>query len=165
MPRQIKAIPATEEGFRKFGRLVPIEPAMEPIADNENLTCWGKVAEFDPFERSVYVLTEKRRPMVLTEMERHVGTAEWFTVVAGECVAAFALGTGKLCDENDAPDPDSVVAFKMDGVAAFLVDAGVWHWPAFPITETATQLVDVKTGTVEDDVSSKPLSDTVEIVL
>jgi hypothetical protein len=53
----------------------------------------------------------------------------------------------------------------MENIAGFVVARGAWHWPAFPITETATQLVNLRRDTEHDDVDVKELEDRVEIVL
>lgn len=164
MTRTIRVQPLTDEAFQKYGKLIRMQPSAEPLADNENLTYWEKVVEFEPgIPRTIGVLTEKRRDMVLTKMERHTKALEWFVPIAGECVACFA----EFHDPNDpaeTPDPAKVVAFKMEGIAGFVVARGAWHWPAFPITETATQLVNLRRDTEHDDVDVKELADRVEIV-
>src|SRR5690606_10688097 len=130
-------------------------------ADNENLTYWEKVVEFEPeIPRTVGLLTEKRRDMVLTQMERHTKALELFVPIAGECVGCFAEFHDPD-DPNETPDFEKVVAFKMDGIAGFVVNRGAWHWPAFPITETATQLVNLRRNTEHDDVDVRPLREPV----
>jgi ureidoglycolate lyase len=101
--------------------------------------------------------------MVLTKMERHTKALEWFIPIDGECVACFAE-YGNPDDPAERPDADKVVAFKMDGIAGFIVNRGAWHWPAFPITPTATQLVNLRRDTEHDDVDVKDLEERVEIV-
>jgi ureidoglycolate lyase len=161
--RQIKAQPLTDAAFNKYGTLIRMRPETEPLADNQDLTYWEKVVEFEPgIPRTVGLLTEKRREMVLTRMERHTKAKEWFVPIDGECVACFA----EFCDPNDPdeqPDVTKVVAFRMDGIAGFVVDRGAWHWPAFPITPTATQLVNLRRDTEHDDVDVKELAEAVQI--
>ncbi len=165
MTRTIRVQTLTDEAFRKYGELIYIKPTGEPLADNENLTYWEKVVEFEPdIPRTVGLLTEKRREMVLTKMERHTKALEWFVPIAGECVACFAEFHNPN-DPAETPDPSKVVAFNMQGIAGFVVARGAWHWPAFPITETATQLVNLRRDTEHDDVDVKELTERVEIVL
>lgn len=152
----IKSIDVTVENFSKYGRLIPLKYQVEPFDDSEALTAWLDVVEFDPEARTVILLTEKRRPMEVVQMERHVKTDEWWTVIDGECVAVFAEGKD-LNDPNEQPDMDKVVAFNMKGVAGYITKAGSWHWPAFPLTETATQFVNVRKETVEEDIDIKEL--------
>lgn len=163
--RQIQVQPLTEVAFNKYGTLIRIKPDKQPLADNQDLTYWEKVVEFEPeVPRTVGLLTEKRRDMVLTRMERHTKAKEWFVPIEGECVACFA----EYCDPNDPaerPDSAKVVAFKMDGIVGFVVNRGAWHWPAFPITLTATQLVNLRRDTEHDDVDVKELAEPVEIKL
>ena len=164
MSRQIRVQPLTEEAFSRYGKLLRIRPDKEPLADNDDLTYWEKMVEFEPeIPRTIGLLTEKRREMVLTKMERHTKALEWFVPIDGQCVACFA----EYHDPNDpdeVPDPEKVVAFEMEGIVGFVVDRGAWHWPAFPLTETATQLVNLRRDTEHDDVDVKELSDAVEIV-
>jgi ureidoglycolate lyase len=84
--------------------------------------------------------------------------------IDGECVACFAEFHDPD-DPDEQPDAKKVVAFKMDGIAGFVVNRGAWHWPAFPITATATQLVNLRRDTEHDDVDVKELAETVRIVL
>ena len=165
MGRTIGILPLTEEAFRPYGRLVRRQPAAEPLADNENLVYWEKVVEFEPnIPRTIGLLTEKRRDMVLKQMERHTKALEWFVPIDGECVACFAEYSDPE-DPDEQPDAAKVVAFKMTGIAGFVVDRGAWHWPAFPITETATQLVNLRRDTEHDDVDVKVLAEEVRIEL
>ena len=165
MTQQIVVQPLTEEAFSKYGKIIRIEPDQEPLADNEALVYWEKMVEFEPdIPRTIGLLTEKRREMVLTQMERHQKAKEWFVPVSGECVACFAEYHDPD-DDAEVPQPDKVVAFKMDNIVGFVVHRGAWHWPAFPITPTATQLVNLRRDTEHDDVDVKELSERVEIVL
>ena len=165
MTRLIRVEPLTDEAFSKYGKLVRLRPDKEPLADNENLTYWEKMVEFEPgISRTIGLLTEKRREMLLTKMERHTKAMEWFVPIDGECVACFAEYYSPD-DPAEQPDPSKVVAFKMERIVGFTVNRGAWHWPAFPITETATQLVNLRRDTEHDDVDVKELAEPVEIKL
>jgi ureidoglycolate lyase len=163
--RHIHIQPLTDEAFAKYGTLIRMRPAKEPLADNQDLTYWKKIVEFEPgIPRTVGLLTEKRRDMVLMRMERHTKAKEWFVPIDGRCVACFAEYKDP---DNPAerPDADKVVAFEMDGIVGFVVDRGAWHWPAFPITPTATQLVNLRRDTEHDDVDVKELAESIQIVV
>lgn len=163
--RQIQSQPLTDEAFAKYGTLIRMHPAKKPLADNSDLTYWEKVVEFEPdIPRTVGLLTEKRRDMILTRMERHTKAKEWFVPIDGRCVACFAEFHNPD-DPAERPDVSKVVAFHMDGIVGFVVDRGAWHWPAFPITRTATQLVNLRRDTEHDDVDVKELAEAVQIVL
>lgn len=165
MPREIKAVPVTEEAFSKYGKLFRYKPSEKPYADTDMLTVWYPLVEHDPGEgRTILLLTEKKRPMVLTVMERHVKTMEVFYCVEGRCVACFAPATNPD-DPNEQPPIDKIEAFIMDGVAAFTINRGEWHHPGYPITDTASQFVDFRTGTEPSDVENKDLPEPVKIVL
>lgn len=165
MAHEIAVQPLTDEAFAKYGALVRKRPGTSPLADNPDLTYWEKVVEFESgIPRTIGLLTEKRREMLLTRMERHTKAKEWFVPIDGECVACFAEYHNPD-DPGEVPDVDKVVAFKMEGIAGFVVDRGAWHWPAFPITETATQLVNLRRDTEHDDVDVKALAGPVRIVV
>lgn len=165
MTRKIKVQALTEEAFKPYGALIRLKPAEPPLADNGDLTYWEKVVEFEPgISRTIGLLTEKRRAMVLTKMERHTRALECFVPISGECVACFAEFHDPG-DSGERPDAAKVVAFRMDDIAGFVVARGAWHWPAFPITETATQLVNLRRDTEHDDVDVKDLGESVEIEL
>ena len=158
----IKPVPITPEAFKKFGKLIMIKHQVKPFDDGEMATAWLDVVEFDAAPRTTILLTTKRRPMVVEKMERHLKTAEWWTMIDGRCVATFAEGK-HLGAADDEPDPSKIVAFIMDGVAGYLTNPGVWHWPAFPISDTTTQFVEVRVGTVEEDIHIKELAAPVTI--
>lgn len=165
MTRHIQVQPLTDEAFAKYGELIRRQPAKTPLADNADLTYWEKLVEFEPgISRTIGLLTEKRREMLLTKMERHTKAKEWFVPLDGECVACFAEFRDPD-DPHETPDANRVVAFKMEGIAGFVVSRGAWHWPAFPITETATQLVNLRRNTEHDDVDVKALAEPVAIEL
>ena len=113
MSKSIRVQPLTEEAFRPYGKLLRIRPDQEPLADNDDLVYWEKMVEFEPeIPRTIGLLTEKRREMVLTKMERHTKALEWFVPIDGKCVACFA----EYHDPNNAdeiPDSEKVVAFEM----------------------------------------------------
>ena len=155
----------TDEAFAKYGSLIRMQPSKDPLADNQDLTYWEKVVEFEPgIPRTVGLLTEKRREMVLTRMERHTKAKEWFVPIAGRCVACFAEFNNPD-NPDEQPDASKVVAFEMDGIVGFVVDRGAWHWPAFPITATATQLVNLRRDTEHDDVDVKELGEAIQIMM
>jgi ureidoglycolate lyase len=161
----VKVQPVTAEAFAKYGEIIPLIPNQKPLDDNENLTAWVDVVMFSPDEgRGEILLRLKNRPMVLTVMERHIRTTEWWTNVEGEMVGTFAEAVDPD-NPNEKPNPAKIVAFKMTGVAGYLVKRGVWHWPSFPIGETATQFVNVRLGTVDDDVEKIDLPYPIKIEL
>jgi ureidoglycolate lyase len=163
--RQVQVQSLTDEAFAKYGTLIRMRPDKEPLADNQDLTYWEKVVEFEPeIPRTVGLLTEKRREMVLTRMERHTKAKEWFVPIDGRCVACFAEFNDPDNPE-ERPDASKVVAFEMDGIVGFVVDRGAWHWPAFPITATATQLVNLRRDTEHDDVDVKELAEAIQVAM
>jgi ureidoglycolate hydrolase len=165
MAKQITAVPVTVEAFGKYGKLFLHRPQQEPYEDTALSTLWYPLVQHPAGEsRTIVLLMEKQRPMVLTKLERHVRTMEIFYCVGGRCVACFAPATNPD-DPHEQPPVDRIEAFIMDGVAAFTVERGQWHHPGFPITGTASQFVDIRTGTVEEDVENRDLPEPVAILL
>ena len=165
MATRVRVQKPTADAFRRYGKLVMVKPDRKPFVDNPNLTYWDKVVEFEPgITRTIGVMTVKKRPMVLVEMERHHKALEWFVPLAGASVACFAECRDPD-DSHETPEPRAVVAYLMENIAGFVVDRGVWHWPAFPMGETAVQLVDLRRDTENDDVDTKKLPEPIEIFL
>ena len=132
MSHKIAVQPLTDEAFAKYGSLVRMQPGTTPLADNPDLTYWEKVVEFEPgIARTIGLLREKRRDMLLTKMERHTKAKEWFVPIDGECVACFA-DFQNPDDPAEVPEVSKVVAFKMEGIVGFVVDRGGMALAGFP---------------------------------
>jgi ureidoglycolate hydrolase len=160
----IKPQSVTPETFKKFRKLIMIHHKDKPFEDGPMATAWLDVVEFDATPRTTILLTTKRRPMIVEKMERHLKTAEWWTMIDGRCVVTFAEGK-RPGAADDEPDPAKISVFIMDGVAGYITNPGVWHWPAFPLAETTTQFVEVRVGTVEEDIHIKELPQPITIKL
>lgn len=62
-------------------------------------------------------------------------------------------------DPNECPRMEEIECFRMklDGMIGFVIDRGTWHFPAFPITETAGQMIIMKNNLEFDDVELRDL--------
>jgi len=158
-----KLTPKAYDG--KFGRIVMNRPQDEPLADNENLVYWSKVVDLEKeMDHYVSLLIEKKRPIELVTMERHVKSQEYFIPTEGECVMFFAPGKNPD-DPDEHPDPNEIVCFMMqcDGMLGYVIDRGTWHYPAFPLTETAGQMIIMRHNLEHDDVELRNLPEPVTV--
>ena len=97
----------------KFGRIIMNRPKDEPLADNENLVYWSKIVDLEKdMDHYVSLLVEKKRPIELVTMERHVKSQEYFIPTEGECVMFFAPAKNPD-DPDEHPDPEKIVCLKM----------------------------------------------------
>jgi len=89
--------------------------------------------------------TAERRPFEFTFLARHTRTMQVFSPLVGsQSIIAVA-------PPGDAPRPEDVRAFLVDGRHPYALHAGTWHSPPFPVAEWASYLVVDRTGTLEDD--------------
>lgn len=165
MARTIRVKKITSSAYNKYGKVVERQPSEQAFVDNEEVIGWLNVVEFEPdIPRVVHLITEKKREMVLTKLERHTKGMELFVPVSGECVMAFAQAKNPN-DPEENPDIDHIEVFEIKDISAFVVNEGVWHWIGFPIGKTASQLVVLKSGSEKDNVDIRDLPEPVHIVL
>lgn len=138
---------------------------LAPMFKNDELAYWTNQLSLEKnMDHHVGVLTEFERPVILEKLERHVKSQEVFIPVSGVSMMFFAPA-GYPDDPNGVPELRSIECFKIvpEHVMAILVDRGVWHYPAFPISSTATQLVILRDGLEGDDIQTVQLSEAVGV--
>ena len=95
---------------------------------------------------SITGATADPRPFKFDFMARHRHTMQVFSPLAGSqaviCVAPAGL---------DAPDPDKVVAFLVEGRLPYAYFRGTWHTPPFATGEWYSYLVVDRKGTLDED--------------
>ena len=80
-------------------------------------------------------------------MARHKHTMQVFSPLAGsQAVICVAHANGL-----DAPDPDKVVAFLLEGRLPYAYFRGTWHTPPFATGEWYSYLVVDRKGTLDED--------------
>ena len=157
--------PAAYDG--KFGQIIKDQPTYEPLADNENLVYWSKIVDLEKqMDHYVSLLVEKKRPIELVVMERHTKCQEFFIPTSGECVRFFAPGKNPD-DPDEHPDPNEIVCFNMhcEGMLGYVIDRGTWHYPAYPLTETAGQMIIMRNNLEHDDVQLRDLPEPITVKL
>jgi ureidoglycolate lyase len=80
-------------------------------------------------------------------MARHKHTMQVFSPLAGsQAVICVAPPNGL-----DAPDPDKVMAFLVEGRLPYAYFRGTWHTPPFALGEWYSYLVVDRKGTLDED--------------
>ncbi|HEX8852827.1 MAG TPA: ureidoglycolate lyase [Pyrinomonadaceae bacterium] len=91
--------------------------------------------------------TSERRPFRFDFMARHRLTMQVFSPLASsEAVICVAPAS-----DEGAPDPQRVVAFRVEGRLPYAYHKGTWHTPPFALGEWYSYLVVDRAGTLEDD--------------
>jgi len=89
---------------------------------------------------SLGILTIKRRPFIVDQLERHMKAVEIFIPVKGVSIMPFAEpGDIKKCE-----------VFVIDDTAGLIIEKGVWHFPPFPVTGEMEFVLTVRKDTADD---------------
>jgi ureidoglycolate hydrolase len=129
----LEASPMTPESFKPYGEMISERGEVE-IDIEGGCPC-------------VLVQTVEKRHMSFDFLGRHLKTEQVFSPLGGaKSVIAVAPPSreGKI-------DIKRLVAFTVDGNAAYKLHRGTWHTSAFPLDERASFLVLEREGTLEDD--------------
>jgi ureidoglycolate lyase len=140
---KLTVVELTPESFRGYGSVLSVTPGT-PMADSEEITYWGKVAELEMGPRvSTGYLSCKPRPGVLKQLERHLRTPEILVALRGDslvCMAKPSASGSKVID--------GLQAFHVRQGQAFAMAPGTWHTAGFPTGKTeAMFLVAFTAGT------------------
>jgi ureidoglycolate lyase len=123
----------TREAFAPFGVLLDSRGSVE--------------VDFGGGGASITGATSERRPFRFEFMARHLLTMQVFSPLASSrAVVCVAPPNGA-----DAPDPEQVAAFLVEGKLPYAYHKGTWHTPPFAVGEWYSYLVVDRSGTLEDD--------------
>jgi ureidoglycolate lyase len=161
--REIKVKPLTREGFKPYGTLIEA-PEAKPAISDAALDYWGGLAGLDIERPQVSFLKVKRREFLLDRIERHVRITEVFIPLEG--VSIFPVAPPRDVENPKAEVPlNEIEAFLLDGSKGIVFKKGAWHWPPFPLTETATFAVILSAETIEKDLDIREIKPPIRIVL
>jgi ureidoglycolate hydrolase len=91
--------------------------------------------------------TSERREFRFQFMARHRRTMQVFSPLVGcRSIVCVAPPSGR-----DAPAPEEVAAFLVEGRLPYAYHRGTWHTPPFPVGEWSSYLVVDRAGTLDDD--------------
>jgi len=140
---KLTVVDLNPETFRGYGDVLSVG-STTPMADSEEITYWGKVAELEMGARvSTGYLACKPRPGVLKQLERHLRTPEILVALHGDSLVCMA--------KPSAPGSrsiDGLKAFRVKQGQAFAMAPGTWHWAGYPVKKAdAVFLVVFASGT------------------
>ncbi|MDI7247030.1 MAG: ureidoglycolate lyase [Bacillota bacterium] len=150
----VRVLYPTEHNFKAFGRLIKLPSASPSVSASGVLDYWDQVAnlELDGGQAELGFLVTKRRPFEFNTMERHVKSDEAFIPLEGKaCIFALAPASARSSPQQ-LPDPSQVTAFILDGSFGANLNAGVWHWAPFPLSDSISFVLALRRGTVEEDI-------------
>lgn len=127
----------TEEEFAPYGRIVAT-PATPAPRTGDGWECWYGFQTLDNRWPIYYgAVVTRHRPIVVSEMERHVHTYELLYPHRHALIQPLALPLD-LEDEAARPDPATVKAFRIPVGVGIIMHDGTWHSAAFPESEDCT---------------------------
>lgn len=150
----VRVLRPTKDNFKEFGTLIKLPSAVPSVSVSGVLDYWDQVVnlELGGGQAELGFLIAKQRPFQFNTMERHIRSDEAFIPLEGKaCIFALAPAAGKS-SPNQLPDPSQVTAFILDGSVAVNLNAGVWHWAPFPLTDSISFVLALRKGTVEEDI-------------
>lgn len=161
--KELKVIPLTKKDFEPFGTLIEV-PEAGPTISDASLDYWGGLADLDIENPQVSFLRVKRREFLLDRIERHVNITEVFIPLEG--MSIFPVAPPRGVDDLKAEVPlDEIKAFLLDGSKGIVFKKGAWHWPPFPLTETATFAVILGAETIKCDLDIREIRPPIRIQL
>jgi ureidoglycolate hydrolase len=123
----------TRERFAPFGVLIDSRGSAE-------VDFGGGVAQMTG-------ATSEQREFGFRFMARHRRTMQVFSPLVG-CRSIICVAPPT---ERDAPAPEEVAAFLVEGRLPYAYHKGTWHTPPFPVGEWSSYLVVDRAGTLDDD--------------
>jgi ureidoglycolate hydrolase len=106
------------QAFAPYGRLLAPEGARDAGRDGYDI--WIKPFEAESRAR-LQIVRYHARPFVVTTIERHLHVSETRMPLAGPPAIIVVAPPGE-----DAPEPESLRAFRLDGTGVIL-HRGTWH--------------------------------------
>jgi len=153
----IEQVDLNTEAFKPYGYIVS-QPVEEPMADDEVITYWGRIAQTDIKNPvSFGLLHGHRRPLETNKLERHLDTPEVLVALRNDAVI--------ICGKPSIGDSvDELKAFRVKQGNALCLYSRTWHWTPFPLEgEECTFLVMFAGGTEDCDLEIKKLPHEVEV--
>ncbi len=140
---RLPVLELTPESFLGYGSVLSVGPGT-PMANSEEITYWGKVAELEMGARvSTGYMFCKPRKGVLKQLERHLRTPEILVALRGDSLVCLARPSAP-----GSRNIDGLQAFHVRQGQAFAMAPGTWHWAAFPLRRAeAVFLVAFASGT------------------
>lgn len=130
--RKIHAQELSVEAFAPYGKVVSLPDSL-PNKIGQGWKCWLPVSLVSTTtDLGLGMVVTQARPLIVTEMERHVSREEILWPTDKAVIQPMALPKD-LEDPDAAPDPDTVRAFVIMPGQAVVMAKGAWHSAAYPI--------------------------------
>lgn len=150
--RKVPIEDLTSEAFAPYGRVVEL-PKSGPNKLGPGWDCWTPVELIQATTTmGVGIVHTHERPLVITEMERHVSREELLWPTDTEVIQPMALPE-RLDDPTARPDPKTVRVFLIKPGQAIIMAKGAWHSPAYPLKGSAAYFfaIETKSDDIGDD--------------
>jgi ureidoglycolate hydrolase len=163
----IKVTELSQKAYEPFGQFVSL-PTHKPTIEEDIVKYWAGLAGFK-IDGTIDVgwVTMRKRPFILSQMERHFQTVEVAIPVDDAMVLPVAIGREPF-DYESQPLIDDVRGFCLRPGQMVTYSPGTWHFGGFPINKPeASFLVLTRRGTADTDVSMQSIfeNDQVEFTL
>jgi ureidoglycolate hydrolase len=151
MVEQVQIQELSVEAYQPIGDFVTY-PGHTPTIQEDIVKYWANLAEFH-IEGAIDIgwVTMVKRPLVITQMERHFMTTE-IVIPLDEIVVPVAVGRS-FGDPNALPRSEDVRGFYLRPGQMITYKPGSWHFGGFPVKgEEASFIVFCRKGTADEDV-------------
>lgn len=128
--RKIHVQELSEKAFAPYGKVVSL-PDSSPNKQGQGWKCWLPVSLVSTTtDLGLGMVVTQERPLVVTEMERHVSREEILWPTDKAVIQPMALPKD-LEDPDAVPDLDTVSAFLIKPGQAIVMAKGAWHSAAY----------------------------------
>lgn len=142
--RKVPIEDLTPEAFARYGRVVEV-PKSSPNKCGLGWDCWTPVDLIQATTPiGVGIVHTCERPLVVTEMERHVRREELLWPTDTAVIQPMALPE-RLDDPAAQPDPSTVRVFLIRPGQAIIMAKGAWHSAAYPAGSSAVYFFAIET--------------------
>jgi ureidoglycolate hydrolase len=164
MVEKVKVVELSKEAYEQIGDFITY-PNHTPTIQDDIVKYWANLSNFSITGNiDVGWVTMRRRPLVITQMERHFKTVEVVIPLDDVMVLPVAIGRN-FGDEIIIPKPEDVKGFYLRPGQMFTYNPGSWHFGGFPLNkEEASFIVLCRKGTADDDVVMQEIADVDEII-
>jgi ureidoglycolate hydrolase len=154
----IKVAELSKEIYAPFGQFVG-SPTHTPTIQDDIVRYWAGLAGFE-VDGTIDVgwVTMRKRPMLLSQLERHLHTVEVAIPLDDVMVLPVALGREPL-NYDSKPRPEDIRGFYLRPGQMVTYAPGTWHFGGFPLNKPeASFMVLTRRGTADTDVSMQSIS-------
>jgi ureidoglycolate hydrolase len=148
---EIQVQELSKEVYAEIGEYITY-PEHKPTIEDDIVRYWANLSEFN-IEGIVDIgwVTMYKRPMVITEMERHFITTE-IVIPLDEMVVPVAIGRD-IGEHKVKPKLEDIRAFYLRPGQVITYKPGSWHFGGFPLDrDEASFIVFCRKGTADQDV-------------